>query len=487
MGYVADMLGRLLAERYRIQAVLGIGGMGTVYRAKDTRHGDVPVAVKVLHRVDPKNALRFVREAEATARISHPGIVSAKAFDHGGEQHPPFFVMDLLEGEPLSARLERGPLPLVRASMFALRVLEILEAVHAARLVHRDVKPSNIFLTRGGQLRLLDFGVAKDLQEAGFTTTGTLLGTPPYMAPEHLEGRAVDGRADLWAVGACLYSMLTGGGHAPRGTASLDEELRAAGVHLPGAFTSVLAKALARSVDDRFQDARAMAQALTPFARRPAMPARGPAALGVLLLGGGVAVAWGVSSVRRSPREIPEPALSSIPSVAPALDAQGVAPPRPAPPEPGPHDLGDAMPDGAVEAGPDPRAAKRGPTFALDYGGRCLCRGPGGATLCPTSKAHAPLGYCRDPYGDCYCAGACTACSREFPGPNGRHCEGEVPPLPTGPKARPGSKRHGHGHLVDTQVCDPATAQSFRGPPGMLCEGVQPDGKRARGRVVCGS
>lgn len=200
--------------RYQVTRVLGQGGMGVVYAAHDDRL-DRPVAIKVV-RPDVLQAEgareRFRREARAAARVSHPHICPLYEFDEDGGQ--PFLVMELLDGEPLSARLSRGPIPFAETLDLADTMLDALAALHRRGVVHRDLKPANVFLTPHG-LKLLDFGLAQPLSgdeqtQERLTGRGVFVGTPQYMAPEQLlEGR-VDERADLFAAGAVIYEMLAG-------------------------------------------------------------------------------------------------------------------------------------------------------------------------------------------------------------------------------------------------------------------------------------
>jgi Tol biopolymer transport system component len=208
---------------YRILGPLGAGGMGEVYRAHDTRLGR-DVALKVLSSrlaPTPEVRARFEREARTISQLNHPNICTL--FDAGREDGTDFLVMELLEGETLAQRLERGPLPLADIVSLGRQVAGALARAHAAGVVHRDLKPGNIMLTRTGA-KLMDFGLARaqaasastpDLTQAPtrtgpLTSEGTLIGTFQYMAPEQLEGKDADARADLWALGCLLYEMTTG-------------------------------------------------------------------------------------------------------------------------------------------------------------------------------------------------------------------------------------------------------------------------------------
>src|SRR5882672_74255 len=195
---------------YQIVGPLGAGGMGEVYRAKDTRLGR-DVAIKILPAHLSENAEvreRFEREARAISSLNHPHICTL--YDIGREGSADYFVMELLEGESLASRLERGPMKLDEALRVAAQIADALAAAHKQGIVHRDLKPGNVVLTKSGA-KVLDFGIAKrrdeSISETGTRTTpltsqGTMIGTVQYMAPEQLEGKTVDHRADLFAFGA---------------------------------------------------------------------------------------------------------------------------------------------------------------------------------------------------------------------------------------------------------------------------------------------
>jgi eukaryotic-like serine/threonine-protein kinase len=199
---------------YEILSSLGAGGMGEVYKARDTRL-DRLVAVKVLpdHIAQRETArTRFEREARAVASLNHPHI--CVLHDIGNQNDTSYIVMEFLEGETLAARIKRGALPLEQALKYAVEIADALDRAHRAGVTHRDVKPENIMLTRDG-VKVLDFGLAKSTPKAGpadatVTMEGTIVGTPQYMAPEQFEGREPDARTDVWAFGAVLYEMVTG-------------------------------------------------------------------------------------------------------------------------------------------------------------------------------------------------------------------------------------------------------------------------------------
>jgi serine/threonine protein kinase/Tol biopolymer transport system component len=205
-----------LVGPYQINALIARGGVGIVYRATDPRL-DRHVALKTLATLGVPDELRverFAREARITASLDHPNIV--KVYDVGTQDGQPFMVVELLEGETLRQRLNRGPVAESEVRRIGIEIARGLVAANAAGLVHRDLKPENIFLTRAGVTKILDFGIAKLAPDAlrrergASTLTGILLGTAGYLAPEQIQGREADGRADLFALGAILFEMLTG-------------------------------------------------------------------------------------------------------------------------------------------------------------------------------------------------------------------------------------------------------------------------------------
>ena len=205
--------GRRLGGRYRVGALLATGGMGEVWAAHDLLL-DRAVAVKVLGGAlagDGRAAERLRREARAAGRLEHPGI--ARVLDLGEHDGRPYLVMELLEGESLAARIDRaGPMPPDEAARVVAAVADALEAAHAAGVVHRDVKPGNVFLTTAGEVKVLDFGIAWCAHDAALTT-GELLGTAAYLAPERVLGHRATPAADIYALGVVLYELLAG--HRP--------------------------------------------------------------------------------------------------------------------------------------------------------------------------------------------------------------------------------------------------------------------------------
>jgi serine/threonine protein kinase len=204
--------GQRLSGRYALEALLGSGGMGEVWRAWD-RELDRPVAVKVLREefAGQELAERFRREARIAGRLQHPGITVVH--DVGSDNGRLFMVMELLHGRDLEAVLARasGGLPVGAAVSLAVQAAGALQAAHAEHVVHRDLKPANLFLLDSGQLKLCDFGIARAVDAtAGLTLTGHVLGTPSYMSPEQCQGKQVDERSDLYSLGCVLYALLAG-------------------------------------------------------------------------------------------------------------------------------------------------------------------------------------------------------------------------------------------------------------------------------------
>ncbi len=260
---------------YEILAPLGAGGMGEVYRARDTRL-DRDVAVKVLpeHLSQNSSALaRLEREAKAVAALSHPNILAL--FDVGADQGIYFVVTELLEGETLRRRLENAALPWREAAGIAITVAEALAAAHAKGVIHRDLKPDNIFLTSDGRVKILDFGLARvkplsSSESAAPTATeaGTVMGTVGYMSPEQVRGETADAPSDVFSFGCVLYEMLARRGPFSRPTAAqtmaaiLDVEPAALAEELPAELRRVVAHCLEKDARRRFQSAQDLAFAL---------------------------------------------------------------------------------------------------------------------------------------------------------------------------------------------------------------------------------
>jgi serine/threonine protein kinase len=217
------MIGEALSH-YRILEELGAGGMGVVFRARDTKLGR-DVAIKVLSpklAQDGDRFARFEREARLLASLNHPHIATLYGFEQEGDVR--FLVMELVEGETLASKIASGPLPVREALRLFHQIAQGLEAAHEKGIVHRDLKPSNIKITDAGQVKVLDFGLAKPLADGGergspsesptMTRTGTasgvILGTAAYMSPEQARGKALDKRTDVWSFACCLFEALAG-------------------------------------------------------------------------------------------------------------------------------------------------------------------------------------------------------------------------------------------------------------------------------------
>jgi eukaryotic-like serine/threonine-protein kinase len=267
------LAGRRLAGRYELEEEIASGGMGTVWRAHDGVLGR-PVAVKVLHdhlARDPDLLDRFRREAVAAARLNHPAIV--RVFDTGIDEGICFIIMELFEGRTLQSVLaERGPLEPVEATRVVGGALHGLGHAHREDVIHRDVKPGNILLDLGGSVKVTDFGIAKAAFAGDdLTTTGNLLGTSRYLAPEQVTGGPVDGRTDLYSTGVVLYEALTGRApfEADTNIATATKRLttdpvppRALRSGISRPLDQVVMRALAREPDDRYASAEEMTEAL---------------------------------------------------------------------------------------------------------------------------------------------------------------------------------------------------------------------------------
>ncbi len=321
---------------YEIVAPIGAGGMGEVYRARDTRLGR-DVALKVLpatFSADPERLARFEREARAVASLSHPNILAL--FDFGSHEGTAYAVTELLEGETLGDRLAGGPLPVRKATEYAAQVARGLAAAHDKGIVHRDLKPENLFVTADGRVKILDFGLARqdgptlDTSDtrsptlARPTDAGTVLGTVGYMSPEQVRGQVVDARSDIFSLGCVVHEMLTGQRAflretgAETMTAILREDAQSLPDGCPPSLARVVERCLEKAPAERFQSARDLAFALESAtvtaasgrhvttsveapsrARRLALPALGILALAALSAAGGMLL------TRQRPHELP--------------------------------------------------------------------------------------------------------------------------------------------------------------------------------------
>ncbi|MEO6601442.1 MAG: serine/threonine-protein kinase [Polyangiaceae bacterium] len=287
------LVGHLLDGSYEILRVIGEGGMGRVYEARHTRLHTKRFAVKLLHHElarQPEVVTRFQREAEAASALAHPNVVGVYDVNTSADGRP-YIVAELLEGEDLGQYLERrGRLPAVDAVHIVRQVCHALGAAHAHGIVHRDVKPENVFLAGpSATVKVLDFGISKVAETSdGLTKTGTVMGTPDYMAPEQARGDRVDARADIYAVGAILYRALTGRkpfeGTDPMAilTAVLSQEPERPSTlepSIPLSLELLVQRTMAKTPNERFPTMEALEQALEPFDAPDAhLPASAPKA-----------------------------------------------------------------------------------------------------------------------------------------------------------------------------------------------------------------
>jgi eukaryotic-like serine/threonine-protein kinase len=309
---------------YEVLSLVGAGGMGEVYRARDRRLGR-DVALKLLspeHAADPGRRRRFDRETRALAALSHPNVLALH--DAGSAGDTAYAVFELVEGETLRRRLERGPLPPRKAAECAAQICRGLDAAHARGIVHRDLKPDNLAFAAEGTIKILDFGLARLAADARedprpnvdtSTGAGIVVGTTAYMSPEQARGRPADARSDIFAVGAVLYEMLAGrrafDGATPAETISAvlfrDPPALPPGEPIGAGLDRILRRCLEKEPDERFQSARDLAFALEGLsgvaaAPPPASPRRGwgPGALAIGL-GAIAAAAWRAIERARSP------------------------------------------------------------------------------------------------------------------------------------------------------------------------------------------
>src|ERR1700693_2144285 len=306
------MLGQTISH-YRILEKIGGGGMGVVFKAEDTRLGR-PVAVKFLSEElarNPQALERFERESRAASALNHPNI--ATVYDVGVHEGRPFLVMELLEGQPLSDRIHNRPLATNALLDLAIQMADALDVAHAKGIVHRDIKPGNIFLTARGQIKILDFGLAKlaPARHAGegvgasamptaatmdelLTSPGVAIGTVAYMSPEQARGEELDARTDLFSLGAVFYEMATGQRAFPGKSSAvifnaiLEHEpppLANLNPDLPPKLAEIISKALEKDRDLRYQTAAELRADLKRLkrdldTRRSASSARAPVGAG---------------------------------------------------------------------------------------------------------------------------------------------------------------------------------------------------------------
>ncbi|MEU8887224.1 protein kinase [Streptomyces sp. NPDC048442] len=295
--------GSVAGGRYQLRDLLGEGGMASVYLAYDSAL-DRQVAIKTLHAEMGREAAfreRFRREAQAVAKLSHTNIVSV--FDTGedelGGMQMPYIVMEYVEGQPLGSVLaadvqQHGAMPADKALKITSDVLAALETSHEMGLVHRDIKPGNVMMTKRGVVKVMDFGIARAMQSGvtSMTQTGMVVGTPQYLSPEQALGRGVDARSDLYSVGIMLFQLLTGRlpfeADSPLALAYAqvqEEPVAPSSINrtIPPAVDALVARALKKNPNERFPSAAAMADECTrvlttvqPGAAPMIIPGSGP-------------------------------------------------------------------------------------------------------------------------------------------------------------------------------------------------------------------
>ncbi|MBW2528054.1 MAG: serine/threonine protein kinase [Deltaproteobacteria bacterium] len=327
----------MVDERYRIERLIGAGGMGAVYAAQQLSDGR-PVAVKVMLATEARNpdaTGRFLREARAARAIDSEHVVTVEATGRCSNGLP-YMVMELLAGQGLDRLIrEQAPLPIPTAVEYLLQACEGVAHAHAAGVIHRDLKPSNLYAARGDDgpvtIKVLDFGIAKALPQldpdggaSSLTRSATLLGSPKYMSPEQLRcSKRVDARADVWSLGVILYRMLTGRlpfeakGVGAQLAAVLSDEpkpLREHRADAPAGLEEVIVCCLQKQVGSRYQDVGQLAEALAPF-----VPAGGAERV--------TRVRATLDAANASSPSLPEPSATSTPSFsAPSFDRSATIP-----------------------------------------------------------------------------------------------------------------------------------------------------------------
>ncbi len=263
-----DLAGRALDDRYELHAAIGEGAFGRVYEGRDRRLARA-VAVKVIKpwwAEDSEWVERFEREAQLLARVNDPGIV--QIFDIGHAEEGPYYVAELVAGESLAARLERGPIAPAEARTIAEQLCRALGSAHAQGVLHCDVKPANVMLTGDGQVKVGDFGVARLAGGTSQALAATVAGTPRYMSPEQARGRATTAATDVYSAGVVLYEMLAGrppfehGSPVDLGLRHVQEPPPALPAGTPPELSAIVARALAKDPAERYADGAEMAAAL---------------------------------------------------------------------------------------------------------------------------------------------------------------------------------------------------------------------------------
>lgn len=361
-----SLIGQTIGN-YRIISRLGRGGMATVYRARQVSMSR-DVAIKIMSSdlaEDPQYEARFAREAEVIANLQHPRVLPVHDFGRDGDHF--YLVMRLIEGESLYQRLLRGPLTLAQATRYVAQIAEALDYAHSQGVIHRDLKPNNILIDALDNLYLMDFGLAKLLAATqSLTQTGTVIGTPAYMAPEQWRGEPVDARTDIYALGVILYEMLVG--HPPfesdtpftlmyKHVNDPPPAPREQRPDLPEAIEAVILTALAKSPLDRYPSAGALASDLVRAAQASGLPDTAQ-----LIAAAPIAAPPEPESAPAA-EPIPLPALDSPPPAEAPVPLPAIAIPMPGrigPPPPPIPVPGQAPPaPEAIGGVPERRAARR--------------------------------------------------------------------------------------------------------------------------------
>jgi len=265
---VVQMVENSTGNRYVIERELGRGGMGVVYLARDTQL-DRRVALKFLGTmVDHSEEFRqrFVREAKAAAKVSHPNIVAI--YDIGSQEGSAYIAMEYVEGTSLTRYLaDKGRLPLREAANLTLQICSAVHAIHEQGIVHRDIKPDNILIGRGGLIKVMDFGLAK-IKDMRLTAPGMVMGTPCYMPPEQIRGEETDARSDIYALGLVFYELFTGktafseGNVINRQLYEMPAPPRAIVPELPESLEHIIMKCVAKKPEERFASCQELATTL---------------------------------------------------------------------------------------------------------------------------------------------------------------------------------------------------------------------------------
>jgi hypothetical protein len=365
--------------RYEVLETLGKGGMGVVYRARDPQL-DRFVAIKVVlawAQYDPDTMERFNREARVVAQMQHPHIVTV--FDAGRtDEGLPYFVMEHLEGTDLGEVLgTSGSLAPSRAVRYVLQVCDGLSYAHAREIVHRDIKPANLLITPDDNIKIVDFGIAK-LVGSQLTGTGVSLGTPLFMAPEQVAGKPVDHRADIFAVGGVLYTLVAGqspfdaptlGGICHKIETEQPQSLSKLGIGIHERLEAIILRALQKNPDDRYQAAAELAADLRTVQAALEAPAEAP----TVITAGSAPVSpttrtKPIHARRRRPRRYLALAAVAMIAVAAALWAFPELRPWPATPETPQLAEGDAVGEGGEAAGSESAAVESEGTITEEAG-----------------------------------------------------------------------------------------------------------------------